>query len=170
MILFCLTTDVSLSHIELEIVEKLWCPRSLLKALDTFLLWGTLGLERRKKKRLLELNWLVDNAIHREIQNQCCSDTNGILRSFAASAREQRCTPELTSRSAYTRNGRPSRSRRLCPMTGGHERPRPGSNLFCSYVNRRELHPLQWKPSGLTPEQLKLEACPKWAGAHYKTK
>lgn len=37
-ILFCLTTDVSLSHIELEIVEKLWYPRSLLKALDTFLL------------------------------------------------------------------------------------------------------------------------------------
>lgn len=55
-------------------------------------------------------------------------------------------------------------------MMGSSEHPRPGSNLVCSYVNRQELHPLQWKPSGFTPEQLKLEACPKWAGAHYKTK
>jgi len=38
---------MSPSHIELEMSEKLWCSCSLLKAVDTFLIQGTPGLERK---------------------------------------------------------------------------------------------------------------------------
>lgn len=122
---------------------------------------------REKKTSRTEL---IGTAIRREMWKWFYAVTNGILRNFTAITHEQRCTQKLTSHSACPEKYLLSWSRRLCLMMGSSESQRPGSNLVCSYVNRQELHPLQWKPSGVMPEQLKLEACPKWVGAHYKTK
>lgn len=159
---FCLTVDVSPRHSELEIFEKVCCSCSLLKHFYE----APLTFERKKNK-LRELNCLVLPYIDTK---WCYSDINSITRNFSASSQEQRWLSEPLPQPVWAENNLPSWSRGLCTVTGSSTHLRPASDLLCSSINQWELHPLQWKPSGFTPEQLKLEACPKWAGAHYKTK
>lgn len=62
------------------------------------------------------------------------------------------------------------RKQEALPSRGQLQAHEAGSDLACSYDNGQELHSLLWKLPGFTLEQLKLEACPKWAGARYETK
>lgn len=126
-----------------------------------------LAFERKKWTLSTELS---GTAIHREIQKWCYSHIYSTIRNLSASSQEQRWSPEPMSQPGWAEKSLPSWSRGSAQWQASSTHLRPGPDLLCSSVNQQELPPLQWKPSGFMPEQLKLEACPKWAGAHYKTK